>query len=99
MNADKDGSKSEDSMSKGGIGKQIQDMQDKADFISKLQQELRQEIQAFKLKRLQDRGIDSDTVSTWTKNRTPHTSAAAPDCGAHKECLSEVSSVIRSLAF
>jgi hypothetical protein len=79
------GSKSEDSMPKGDIGKQIQDMQDKADFISKIQRELRQEIHAFKLKRLQDRGINSDMVNTWTGNGTSCTLAEAPDHGAHKE--------------
>ena len=81
----KDGSKSEDSMPKEDIGKQIQDMQDKAVFISKLQRELQQEIHAFKLKRLQDRGINSDMVNIWTGNGTPRTLAAAPDHGAHDE--------------
>ena len=72
-------------MPKGDIGKQIQDMQDKTDFISKLQQELWQEIHAFKLKCLQDRGINSDMVNTWTGNGTLRTSAAAPDHGTHEE--------------
>ena len=64
VSAGEDRSKSEDSMPQGDSGKQIQDMQDKADFISKLQRELQQEVQAFKLKRLQDRGIKSEVVYT-----------------------------------
>jgi hypothetical protein len=44
----KDGLTSEDGMKKGTTGKQIQKMQDKADFTSKLQRELQQDIQVFK---------------------------------------------------
>ena len=39
----------EDGMPKETIGEQLQEMQDKADFISKLQRELLKDIQAFKL--------------------------------------------------
>ena len=61
---DKDGSTSEDGIPKGTFGEQLQKMQDKADVIFKLQRELWQDIQIFKLSPLQDRGTNSDMVNT-----------------------------------
>jgi len=51
---DEDKSMSKDSTPKGTWGKQIQDLQDRADAISKLQQELKRDIQVFKVNHLQD---------------------------------------------
>ena len=45
--SDKDRLTIEDGMPKGTIGEQLQEMQDKADVISKLQWELQKDIQAF----------------------------------------------------
>jgi len=50
--SDKDRLTIEDGMPKRTIGEQLQKIQDKADVVSKLQQELQKDIQAFKLSRL-----------------------------------------------
>jgi hypothetical protein len=76
--SDKDGSTSEDGMTKGTTGEQIQKMQDKADFIFKLQRELQQDIQVFKLNRLWDSGTNSNMINTGNKRWAPHTTAV-PD--------------------
>ena len=55
----------EDGMPKHTIAEQIQKMQDKADVISNLQLELRRDIHAFKLSRLQDDGASTDMTNTW----------------------------------
>ena len=57
---------------------QIQKLQAKADVIGKLQRELKQDIQRFKLNRHKECGINKDMVNTGTKRRAPHM-AAAPD--------------------
>ena len=44
-------------------------MQDKANFISKLQRELQKDIQAFKFSRLQDSSTDSNVVNHWPGNK------------------------------
>ena len=66
--SDKDRLTIEDGMPKRTIGEQLQKIQDKADNISKLQQELQKDIQAFKLSRLQDRSSDSNRVNNWSGN-------------------------------
>ena len=55
-------------MPKCTIAEQLQKMQDKADVISKLQQELQKDIQAFKFSSLQDSDANSDMSNTWTGN-------------------------------
>ena len=66
--SEEDRSTIEGGMPKRTIGEQLQEMQDKADFISKLQLELRKDIQAFKLSCLQDRSTDSNVVNHWHGN-------------------------------
>ena len=58
----------------GGESKeeQLQKMQDKADVISKLQQELHRDIHAYKLSRLQDDDVSSDLSNTGTGKGAPH---------------------------
>jgi hypothetical protein len=63
-NSVEDVSKNENIMPQETIGKQIQKIQDKADIISKLQRELKQDIQVFKLNHPKDRGSNSDMVNT-----------------------------------
>ena len=55
----------EDGMPKCTTTEQLQKMQDKAGVISKLQLELRKDIHAFKLSRLQDDDASSDMSITW----------------------------------
>ena len=62
---------------------QLQKMQEKADAISKLQQELQKDIQAYKLRRLQDDDTNSDVSNTGTKNEAPHT-LTVPDQAIQK---------------
>ena len=80
--SNKDRSTSEDDMTKGTTGEQIQKMQDKADFISKLHHELQQDIQVFKLNRLRDSGTNSNMINTGNERWTPHTTAV-PDGVIH----------------
>ena len=54
---------------------QLQKMQEKADAISKLQQELQKDIQAYKLCRLQYDDANSDVSNNGTKNEALHTLA------------------------
>ena len=62
---------------------QIQILQTKADVIGKLQQELKQDIQKFKLNHPKDCGINRDMVNTGTGNWAPRTADAAPDLDVH----------------
>ena len=60
-----DRSTMEDGMPKRTTAEQLQKMQDKSDVISNLQLELRKDIHAFKLSRLQDDDTSSDMTNTW----------------------------------
>ena len=72
---------------KGATEEQIQKMQAKADVISKLQRDFKQDIQGFKINHPVNCGINSDMVNTWTGNWAPFTAAAAPDHGVHGKLL------------
>jgi len=66
--SDKYRSTIEDGRTHGTIAEQLQKMQDMADVISKLQLELRKDIQEFKLSRLQDSSTNSNVVNRWPRN-------------------------------
>ena len=68
--SDKDRSTMEDGMPKLTNTEQLQRMQDKADAISKLQRELQNDIQAYKLSRLQDDDVSSGVSNTGTKSKS-----------------------------
>jgi hypothetical protein len=62
---------------------QIQKVQAKADVIGKLQRELKQDIQRFKLNHSEDCGINRDMVNNGTRSWAPCTAYAAPDLNVH----------------
>ena len=66
-------------MPKCTTAEQHQKMQDKADVISKLQLELREDIHAFKLISLQDDDAISDVFNTWETHMV-----AVPDRGVRE---------------
>ena len=82
--SDEDRSTSDDGMPKLTITEQLQRMQDKADAISKLQWEFQNDIQAYKLSRLQDDDVSSGVSNTGTKNKAMYT-LAVPDQAIKKD--------------